>query len=148
MMPGVGSEPLAPPDPVLRELLRSRPVIAMVGASARPGRPSHGVMGALLEAGYEVIPVHPRHATVHGRRVHPDLASIPRTIDLVDVFRRPEAAPEVARQAVAKGARILWLQLGVVSWEAHRIARAAGLIVVMDRCLWVEHVRLVAPDHS
>lgn len=130
------------PDHVVRAFLLSRPVVAVVGASNRPGRPSHGVMAELLEAGYEVIPVHPTHAAVHGLRTYPDLASIPGRVDLVDVFRRPEYTPDVARQAVAKGARMLWLQLGVVNDEASRIAREAGLLVVMDRCLSVEHVRL------
>ena len=137
------SEPLAPPDVVLRELLRSRPVIALVGASIRPERPSHSVMATLLEAGYYVIPVHPTNREVLGRKCFPSLESIPMPVDLVDVFRRAEATPEVARAAVAKGARVLWLQRGVVSWEAHRIATEAGLIVVMDHCLAVEHHRLI-----
>jgi predicted CoA-binding protein len=144
----VASEPVAPPDEVIRQLLLSRPVIAMVGASARPGRPSHGVLGALLAAGYEVIPVHPRHREVHGLAVYPDLESIPGKVDLVNVFRRSESTPEVARQAVAKGARVLWLQLGIVSWEAHRIARDAGMTVIMDRCLSVEHFRLIGRRHG
>ena len=137
------SEPLAPPDAVLRDVLRSRPVIALVGASVRRDRPSHGVMADLLAAGYDVIPVHPMNREVLGRTCYPDLASIPGRVDLVDVFRRAESTPEVARAAVAKGARVLWLQLGVVSWESHRIASAGGLIVVMDRCLAVEHHRLM-----
>lgn len=136
-------EPLAPADQVIRELLLARPTIAMVGASARPDRPSHGVMRDLLEAGYRVIPVHPVYPEVLGVPAYPDLASIPEPVGLVDVFRRAEATPEVARQAVAKGAAALWLQLGVVNWTAHRIAREAGLIVVMDRCLSVEHYRLL-----
>jgi uncharacterized protein len=136
-------EPMAPPDDVVREILRALPVIAMVGASARPGRPSHDVMSMLLHEGYRVVPVHPTYPTVHGLPVYRDLASIPGPVDLVDVFRRPEFAPEVARQAVAKGAKVLWLQLGVVSWEAWRIAREGGLTVVMDRCLSVEHYRLL-----
>jgi predicted CoA-binding protein len=136
-------EPLAPSDEVLRELLASRPVIALVGASIRPHRPSHGVMASLLAAGYDVIPVHPDNREVLGRKCYPDLASIPGKVDLVDVFRRAEATPEVARAAVAKQARVLWLQLGIVSWEAHRIASAAGLMVVMDHCLAVEHDRLI-----
>jgi len=136
-------EPFAPPDEEIRALLMSRPVVAVVGASSNPARPSHGVMGVLIELGYDVIPVHPTHREVHGRRVFPDLASIPGAVDLVDVFRRPEATPEVARQAVAKGAKALWLQVGVVNEEARRIAREAGLFVVMDRCLKVEHERLI-----
>ena len=139
----VSAEPPAPADLEIQALLLSRPVIAVVGASSHPARPSHEVMGDLLEQGYDVIPVHPVHPVVHGLRTYPDLHSIPRRVDLVDVFRRPEATPEVARQAVAIGARALWLQLGVVNWEACRIARGAGLVVVMDRCLMVEHRRLV-----
>ena len=136
-------EPMAPPDQTIREILLAAPVIALVGASARAGRPSHDVMSVLLHEGYRVIPVHPSHATVHGLPVYRDLESIPEPVDLVDVFRRPEFVPEVARQAVAKRAKVLWLQLGVVSWEAYRIARQAGLTVVMDRCLSIEHFRLI-----
>jgi predicted CoA-binding protein len=139
----VSSDSMAPSDAVIRAFLASRPVIAIVGASPKPERPSHGVMTALLEAGYEVVPVHPAHATIQGRRAYPDLRSIPGKVDLVDVFRRPEYTPDVAREAVARGARMLWLQLRVVSWEAHRIAAAGGLWVVMDRCLSVEHARLI-----
>jgi uncharacterized protein len=130
-------------DDTLRDFLRARPVIAVVGASRKPARPSHQVMGELLAAGYEVIPVHPAHAEVHGRKAYPDLASIPGRVDLVDVFRRSEYTPDVARQAVAKGARMLWLQVGVVSEEARRIAEQGGLMVVMDRCLAVDHFRLL-----
>jgi predicted CoA-binding protein len=137
---------LAPPDPVLRAILAARPVIAVVGASSRPERPSHGVMRQMLDAGYEVHPVNPNEREVHGIRSWPDLASAPR-VDLVDVFRRAEATPQIARDAVAAGARVLWLQLGVVNQEAGRIAREAGLIVVMDRCLWVEHERLIGAPH-
>ena len=133
----------APPDPVLRALLEARPVVALVGASIKPTRPSNDVMASLIEQGYDVIPVHPIYPEVLGRRPYPDLASIPRRVELVDVFRRSEATPDVARQAVAIGARILWLQLGVVSEEARRIAVAGGLVVVMDRCLLVEHERLI-----
>ena len=133
-------------DQDLRAFLRSKPVIAIVGASAKTDRPSHGVMGNLLAAGYEVVPVHPTHRVVHGRRTFPDLASIPGRIDLVDVFRRPEFTPDVARQAVAVGARMLWLQVGVVNEEAKRIAERGGLMVVMDRCLAVEHERLLGDE--
>ena len=133
-------------DDELRSFLRSRPVIAVVGASRKPERPSHHVMADLIAAGYEVIPVHPAHPEVLGRRTYPSLAAIPGRVDLVDVFRRSEFTPDVARQAVAKGARMLWLQVGVVSEEARRIAEAGGLAVVMDRCLSVEHYRLLEAD--
>jgi predicted CoA-binding protein len=133
-------------DEALRELLRSRPVIALVGASKKPVRPSHHVMTDLIAAGYEVIPVHPAHAEVLGRRTYPNLAAIPGPVDIVDVFRRSDFTPDVARQAVAKGARVLWLQVGVISEEARRIAEGGGLMVVMDRCLSVEHYRLLESD--
>jgi predicted CoA-binding protein len=134
---------MTPADPELRALLAARPVIALVGASSRAERPSHGVMRQLLEQGYTVIPVNPNERSVLGRPCYPDLRSVPRRVGLVDVFRRAEATPEIARGAVEVGARTLWLQLGVVSDEAAEIARAAGLIVVMDRCTLIEHGRLI-----
>jgi predicted CoA-binding protein len=132
-----------PSDRVLLELLEAHPVIALVGASSRTERPSHSVMRQLLEQRYTVIPVNPNEQEVLGLRCYPDLHSIPQRVSLVDVFRRAEATPEIARAAVEVGARTLWLQIGVVNDEAARIAREAGLLVVMDRCLWVEHDRLV-----
>lgn len=137
---------MAPSDDTLRAILLARPVIAMVGASSRPERPSHGVMRHLLDAGYEVHPVNPNERSVHGVPAWPDLGSAPRA-EVVDVFRRADATPDVARAAVAAGARMLWLQLGVINHDAGRIARDAGLIVVMDRCLWVEHERLIGTPH-
>lgn len=131
-----------PDDAEIRAFLATRPVIAMVGASSRPGRPSNGVMAGLIAAGYDVIPVNPNETEVLGVRAFPDLASIGRRVDLVDVFRRREHLTQVARDAVAIGARMLWLQLDLVSPEAWRIARDAGLMVVMDQCLIVAHHRL------
>lgn len=115
--------------------------IAIVGASARPFRPSHGVMEVLLRAGYDCVPVNPRETEVLGRPCFPDLASAVAAggpFDVVDVFRRPEDCPPHAREAVATGAGCLWLQLGIVSWEAATIAAAAGIPVVMDRCTAIE----------
>jgi predicted CoA-binding protein len=137
-----------PPDAELRPLLAARPVIALVGASNRFVRPSHEVMAALLDEGYEVIPVNPNEREVLGRVCYPSLRSLPRRVDLVDVFRRATETPEIARDAVAIGARTLWLQLGVVNDETARIALAGGLTVVMDRCLIVEHHRLIGRRHG
>lgn len=134
-------------DAGVRELLRSRPRIAVIGASSNPGRPSHGVMLALVRAGYDVVPVNPRETVIDGMRCFPTLAdAVGETgpVDLVDVFRRPDQCPEHAREAVAAGARCLWLQLGIANEEAARIAHEGGLSVVMDRCTIVEHRRLVA----
>lgn len=142
-MMGGGSAYRVPSDAELRAVLAARPVVAMVGASSRPERPSHGVMAALLEQGYDVLPVNPGEPEVLGRPCVPSLLELPRRVDLVDVFRRPDATPAIARDAVAIGARVLWLQLGVVNDEAYRIAHEAGLMVVMDHCLIVEHRRLM-----
>jgi predicted CoA-binding protein len=139
----MSAETTGPVDRVLMDLLTARPVIALVGASSRAERPSHSVMRQLLEQRYTVIPVNPNEREVLGRPCFPDLRAVPRRVDLVDVFRRAEAAPEIARAAVEVGARTLWLQLGVISEEAAGIARAAGLVVVMDRCVIVEHERLL-----
>lgn len=132
-------------DAAARELLRGARRIAVVGASPRPDRPSHGVMAYLLAHGYDCVPVNPNAAEVLGRRCHPTLEEAARAegpIEIVDVFRRAEATPAVARAAVAIGARALWLQLGIVDWDAARIAHEGGLAVVMDRCTRIEHARI------
>jgi uncharacterized protein len=124
------------------EILADARTIAVVGASPKPDRPSHGVMRYLLEQGYRCIPVRPRGCDeVLGVPCVRSLAEIEETIDLVDVFRRPEACPEVARETVAAGARSLWLQLGIVSPEARRIAAEAGIDYVEDECTKIVHAR-------
>ncbi len=137
---GRGSVALLDDAGIARELQDARR-IAVVGASARPSRPSYGVMAQLLAAGYDVVPVHPRTDEVLGRRCYPDLAAAVAAegpVDIVDVFRNAAACPAHAREAVAVGAGCLWLQLGIVSWEAAAIAAAAGIRVVMDRCTAIE----------
>lgn len=131
-------------DDEIRRLLESTRTIAVVGASPRPGRPSYGVMAALKQAGYRVIPVNPTAAgqTIHGETVYASLADIPVKIDMVDVFRRAEDTLPVARDAVAVGAKSLWLQLGIANDEAAAVATTGGLDVVMDRCTAVEVTRL------
>lgn len=137
-----------PQDAELTAILAGCPVIALVGASARPDRPSHEVMAALIEMGYEVIPVNPNERTVQGLVCYPSLRELPKRVDMVDVFRRPEETPPLAYDTVAIGARVLWMQLGVVNLETARIAGECGLTVVMDRCLIVEHHRLIGPRHG
>ena len=140
---GTGPVPLLEGDEPARLLGRTRR-IAMVGASPDPGRPSHGVMRQLLEAGFEVVPVNPTVQSVLGRTSYAtleDAVAATGAFDMVDVFRRPEHAPDIARSAVATGAKSLWLQLGVVNWEAAQIARDGGLDVVMDRCTAIEDRR-------
>lgn len=117
-------------------------VIAVVGASPNPDRPSHRVSRYLLEHGFDVIPVRPRVKEILGRHCYASLEEITAPVDIVDVFRRPEACPDIARAAVAIGVRTLWLQEGIVSEEAASIAREGGLQVVMDRCTQKVHQQL------
>jgi uncharacterized protein len=125
------------------EILAGARTIALVGASPRPERPSNSVMGYLLRQGYRVIPVRPvGPPEIHGQPRVASLAEIEEPIDLVDVFRRSEFCPDVARQAVAAGAGALWLQLGVVSAEARQIAEAGGLDYVEDECTAIVHRQL------
>ena len=131
-------------DDDIRELLTSARTIAMVGASDRPNRPSHGVMKILQDHGYRVLPVNPQITGehVHGEYVWRELSQIGVPIDIVDIFRRPEAAGEAVDQAIAVGAKAVWLQLGVINPDAAARAEAAGLKVVMDRCPAIELRRL------
>ena len=129
----------------IAELLRSARRIAVVGASSNPARPSFGVFRYLVQAGYDCVPVNPNESEVLGVVAFHSLAEAAEAggpFDIVDLFRRSESCPVHAREAVSTGARCLWLQLGVVSWEAARIAAAGGLTVVMDRCTAIEHRRL------
>jgi predicted CoA-binding protein len=132
-----------PEDPVLRALLETARRVAVVGLSPKPHRDSNRVARYLLECGYEVVPVYPRGESILGQRVHRSVAEIPGGVDLVDVFRRSEALPAVVDDALAASAPALWFQLGCVDEEAARRARQAGIVVVMDRCLMVDHSRLL-----
>ena len=130
-------------DDYLQAILKSVKTIAMVGASPDRTKFSYGVLRVLHETGYDMIPVNPRPGLteIRGIKVYPDLASIDRPVDMVEVFRRAEDLPEIARQAVAIGARVLWGQIGVTHPEAAKIAEAAGMKVVMDRCPKIELFR-------
>lgn len=135
-------------DSEIAEILSAARTIALVGASANPARPSHGVMRFLLGQGYHVIPVNPGLAgqEIHGQTVAGNLSDIKEPIDIVDIFRNGEAAGEVVDEAIAKGAKAVWMQLGVINPQAAARARAAGLGVVMDRCPAIEIPRLgIAP---
>lgn len=128
--------------PTLRRILQDHRRIAMVGLSANWYRPSFFAAKYLQDHGYRIIPVNPAYQEVLGERCYPSLEAIPEPVDVVDCFRRSEDIPPLAESAVAIGARVLWLQLGVVNEAAAAIARAAGLTVVMDRCMKIEHARL------
>ena len=134
-------------DAAIAEVLRAARRIAVVGASSNPARPSNGVFRTLVAAGYDCVPVNPNEAMVEGVAAVATLAEAAEAlggpIDIVDVFRRSELTEEIAREAVAVGARVLWLQLGIVNEAAARIAAEGGLAIVMDRCTAIE-IRRVA----
>jgi predicted CoA-binding protein len=134
-------------DDYLRSILESVRTIAVVGASPRRERPSHRVMAYLQRRGYRAIPVNPNAAggTINGEKCYASLAEVPEPIDMVDVFRRTEAAGGVVDQAVAIGARVVWMQLGVRDDDAAGRAEAAGVRVVMNRCPAIEIPRLGLP---
>jgi predicted CoA-binding protein len=124
-------------------ILTENNTIAMVGLSADPMRPSHFAAIYMQSEGYDIIPVNPRYTgeKILGQTVYASLRDLPRPVDIVDVFRRPSETPELAREAIAIGAKVFWLQLGVINEEAAEIAREGGLEVVMDRCVKIEHAR-------
>jgi predicted CoA-binding protein len=125
------------------DLLRSARTIAVVGLSSRRTRPSFGVAEYLQRAGYRIIPVNPRETEVLGETCYPDLDAVPQPVDIVDIFRRPEHVPQIVEAAIRVGAKAVWMQEGVVHEEAAAQARAAGLAVVMDRCILKDHRRLL-----
>ncbi|MGB6200506.1 MAG: CoA-binding protein [Candidatus Acidiferrales bacterium] len=125
-------------DPI-RELLGTSKFIAVVGLSSSRSRPSYGVARYLQSAGYRIIPVNPNETEVLGVRAYPRLEDVPDKIDIVDIFRRPEAVPEIVESAIRIGARSIWMQEGVIHEAAAERARQAGLVVVMDRCILKDH---------
>jgi predicted CoA-binding protein len=132
------------PDELLLRIYRETTTVAMVGASPNWNRPSYFVMRYLQRKGFRVIPINPRalDAPILGEPVYPDLASVPVPVDVVDVFRRPEDTPGIAREAAAIGAKVLWLQLGVRNPETATIAGLAGLTFIEDQCMKIEYGRL------
>jgi predicted CoA-binding protein len=133
----------ASPEEV-RRLLRESKVIAVVGLSDKADRPSNGVAAYMQRAGYRIIPVNPALKEALGEKAYASLRDVPEKIDIVDVFRKPDAVPEIVDEAIAVGAKAVWMQEGVVHNAAADKARAAGLTVVMDRCLLKEHRKMGA----
>lgn len=127
-----------PPREQIKEILSGANNIAVVGLSEDPSKTSHMVSEAMQKKGYRIIPVNPNATTILGETCYPTLADVPEPIDIVNVFRRPEHTPPIAAEAVAAGAKVLWLQLGIANDEAARIAEEGGLTVIMDRCIKVE----------
>lgn len=130
-------------DQAIKKLLQTSKTIAVVGASNNPARASLGVSRFLQRQGYRVIPVNPKETEVLGERAYASLMDIPEPVDIVDIFRRPSRVPEVVDEAVQKGTRCIWMQEGVVNEAAAGKAAAAGIPVVMDRCILKELARLL-----
>jgi predicted CoA-binding protein len=131
-----------PTDDDLKQIYADTKTIAVVGASNDPKKPGHSIPAYLQTQGYKIIPVNPRGGEMFGEPVRASLADIDEPIDVVDVFRPSEETPDIARQAVEAGAKVLWLQTGIESEEAERIAREGGLQVVMNTCMGATHRRL------
>ncbi|HEX8100622.1 MAG TPA: CoA-binding protein [Actinomycetota bacterium] len=131
-----------PDDEKLRSTLREAKTIAVVGLSSDSYRASHSVAAYLQRHGYRIVPVNPNETEVLGEPAYASLLDVPDAVDIVDVFRRAEHTPPVAEEAVKCGARLLWLQSGIVNEDARRIAEDGGLDVVMDACMKIEHQRL------
>lgn len=130
----------------IKDILLGTKTIAVVGLSANPSRPSYFAAIYLQQYGYRIIPVNPRYTEVLGEKCYPSLLDIPSRIkvDVVDIFRRPEEVPPIIEDAIRIGAAVVWMQLGIVSEEGRKMAEDAGLEVVMDRCMKIEHARLLA----
>ena len=126
----------------ISKLLKEYKTIAVVGLSPKENRPSNQVARYLIEAGYNIIPVNPGQSEILGKTCYPDLKSIPEHIDIIDIFRRTEDVPPIVVDAISINAKVIWMQQGIVNEEAAALARKAGLTVIMDRCLKVDHMNL------
>ena len=126
----------------VRHILLSAKTVAVVGLSDKPGRSSHQVAAYLKAQGYRIIPVNPNLTTVLGEKAYPSLTAVPEPVDIVVIFRQPEAVPAIVGEALAKKARVVWMQEGIAHNAAADQARAAGLQVVMNKCMLKEHRRL------
>jgi len=128
------------PDSI-RTILENAKTLAVVGLSSKPTRPSHGVASYMQKHGYRIIPVNPGEESVLGEKAYAAVDLVPDAVDVVVIFRRPECVPEVVEEAIRKGAKVVWMQEGVVNEDAARRAREAGLEVVQDRCILKEHAK-------
>jgi predicted CoA-binding protein len=137
---------LVPSDEEITAILRDAKTIAVVGISDKPDRESHSVAKYIQDQSYHIIPVNPMLERVLDEPCYPSLLDIPEQIDIVDIFRRPEAVPEVVDQAIEIGAKVVWMQLGIVHEAAAEKAQQAGLKVIMDRCIRREHLRLLGSN--
>ncbi len=136
------------PSSIESRILREFRNIAVVGLSANSERPSYRIASYLAEQGYNIIPVNPNTQEVLGKTSYPDLGSIPEKVDVVEIFRRPEDVMPVVEEAIKIGAKAVWMQEGIVNEEAAARARDAGLLVVMDKCMFKEHRRLIQEQNN
>ena len=127
----------------IRRVLRDSKTIAVAGLSPKPHRPSHQVARYLMDVGYTIVPVNPGQDEILGQPCYPNLQAIPTPVDMVDIFRKPEAVLPIVEDAIAIGARFIWMQEGIVNKEAAAKATAAGLEVIMDRCTKIDHQNLL-----
>lgn len=132
-------------DKEMKEILLSTKTIASVGLSSNPAKESYGIVAYLKRQGYRIIPVNPTADEIMGEKAYPDLSSLPDKVDVVLVFRKPEDVPPVVDEAIKIGAKVVWMQEGIVHEEAAQKARDAGLQVVMDACMRATHQRLIGP---
>lgn len=130
-------------DPEMKDMFQTVRTIATVGFSTNPSRPGYYVPEYLMLKGYRVIPVNPTIQDALGQKAYPDLLSVPDRVDVVQIFRRPEDVPAIVEQAIKIGAKVIWMQIGATNPEAVKTAQAAGLGVVTDKCMMVEHKRLL-----
>lgn len=130
-------------DQMMKDILLSAKTIASVGISSNPGKESFWIVKYLKDQGYRIIPINPTADEILGEKAYPDLESVPETIDVVQVFRKPEDVPPVVDSAIKAGAKVVWMQEGIVNEEAAQKARQAGIQVVMDACMRVTHRRLI-----
>ncbi len=130
-------------DQIMKEILMSAKTVASVGVSSNPQKDSYGVVEYLKQQGYRIIPVNPTASEIMGEKAYPDLSSIPEKVDVVQIFRKPEDVPAVVDEAIKIGAKVVWMQEGIVHEAAAMQARAAGLRVVMDACMRANHRRLI-----
>ncbi len=129
----------------MKEILLSAKTVASVGLSSNPAKESFGIVQYLKDQGYKIIPVNPTATEIMGEKAFPDLSSVPEPVDVVQVFRRPEDVPPVVEEAIKIGAKVVWMQEGIVNEEAAEKARGAGLQVVMDACMRAAHRHLIGP---
>ncbi|MBM3125496.1 MAG: CoA-binding protein [Chloroflexi bacterium] len=132
-------------EKILKEILLSTKTIASVGLSSNPEKESFGIVAYLKDQGYRILPVNPTATEILGEKAYPSLSAIPEKVDVVQIFRKPEDVPPVVDEAIKIGAKVVWMQAGIVNEEAAQAARAAGLKVVMDACMRTAHQRYIGP---